>query len=84
MPRVYLTQSQRAEAEIERQKTSLADGVAYHKAKGRLTNAEVGNGLEIGGRTIGRILDGHDAQLTISQTLRLLRFAGFQLTRREP
>lgn len=79
MPRVTLTQEQREAAALERMRETLADGILIRKAKNRLTNEQIGNGLEISSRTIAKILDGGDVKLSISQTMRLIRFAGIQL-----
>ena len=80
MPRVYLTQEQREAAVIDKMRETLTDGVLIQKAKTRLTNEQIGNGLEIGERTIGKIINGADVKLTLSQTMRLLRFAGIRLS----
>lgn len=83
MPRVTLTQEQREAAALERMRELLADGIAERKAIHHLNNEQIGRGLEIGERTIGRVLEGADVKLTISQIMRLLRFAGIELRRKE-
>lgn len=83
MPRVTLTHEQREAAALERMRETLADGILIRKARNRLTNEQIGHGLEIGERTIGRVLEGADVKLTISQIMRLLRFAGIELRRKE-
>ena len=79
MPRAYLTQEQREAAALERMRETLADGILIRKARNRLTNEQIGNGLEIGERTIAKIINGGDVKLTLTQTMRLLRFAGLRL-----
>ena len=83
MPRTYLTQAQREAALIDRMRETLTDGILIQKAKERLTNEQIGNGLEIGERTISKIINGNDVKLSLTQTMRLLQFAGFQLKRRD-
>ena len=83
MPRVTLTQEQREAAALERMRETLVDGIAERKAIHHLNNEQIGRGLEIGERTIGRVLEGADVKLTISQIMRLLRFAGIELRRKE-
>ena len=80
MPKVYLNQEQREAAVIDKMRETLTDSVLIQKAKTRLTNEQIGNGLEIGERTIGKIINGADVKLTLSQTMRLLRFAGIKLS----
>lgn len=79
----YITQQQKETLEIERMRELLADGIAERKAIHHLNNEQIGRGLEIGERTIGRVLEGADVKLTISQIMRLLRFAGIELRRKE-
>ena len=79
----YMTQEDRESIAIVRMRTLLADGIAERKAIHRLNNEQIGRGLEIGERTIGRVLEGADVKLTISQIMRLLRFAGIELRRKE-
>ena len=83
MPRITLTQEQREAAALERMRETLADGILIRKAIHHLNNEQIGRGLEIGERTIGRVLEGADVKLTISQIMRLLRFAGIELRRKE-
>lgn len=83
MPRTYLTQAQREAALIDRMRETLTDGILIQKAKARLTNEQIGNGLEIGERTISKIINGGDVKLSLTQTMRLLQFAGLQLKRRD-
>lgn len=84
MQRGYLTQEQREAAALERMRETLTDGVLIQKAKTRLTNEQIGHGLEIGERTIAKIINGGDVKLTLTQTMRLLRFAGIKLVRSDP
>ena len=84
MPRVTLTQEKREAAALERMRETLADGILIRKARNRLTNEQIGNGLEIGERTIAKIINGGDVKLTLTQTMRLLRFAGIKLVRSDP
>lgn len=79
----YMTQEDRESIAIVRMRTLLADGIAERKAIHHLNNEQIGQGLEIGERTIGRVLEGADVKLTISQIMRLLRFAGIELRRKE-
>lgn len=79
----YMTQEDRESIAIVRTRTLLADGIAERKAIHHLNNEQIGRGLEIGERTIGRVLEGADVKLTISQIMRLLRFAGIELRRKE-
>lgn len=79
----YITQQQKETLEIERMRELLADGIAERKAIHHLNNEQIGRGLEIGERTIGRVLEGADVKLTLTQTMRLLRFAGIELRRKE-
>lgn len=78
MPRVNLTQKQREDAALQRMKDIMIDGLIVNKAKRRMTNAKVGEVVEINDKTIGRIINGGDPQLTITQLLRLMRFAGLK------
>lgn len=79
----YMTQEDRESIAIVRMRTLLADGIAERKSIHHLNNEQIGRGLEIGERTIGRVLEGADVKLTISQIMRLLRFAGIELRRKE-
>lgn len=79
----YMTQEDRESIAIVRMRTLLADGIAERKAIHHLNNEQIVRGLEIGERTIGRVLEGADVKLTISQIMRLLRFAGIELRRKE-
>lgn len=79
MARITLTQEQREAAALERMRETLVDGILIRKARNRLTNEQIGNGLEIGGRTIAKIINGGDVKLTLTQTMRLLRFASLRL-----
>lgn len=79
----YMTQEDRESIAIVHMRTLLADGIAERKAIHHLNNEQIGRGLEIGERTIGRVLEGADVKLTISQIMRLLRFAGIELRRKE-
>lgn len=80
----YMTQEDRESIAIVRMRELLADGIAELKAIHHLNNEQIGRGLEIGERTIGRVLEGADVKLTISQIMRLLRFAGIKLVRSDP
>ena len=84
MPRVTLTQEQREAAALERMRETLADGILIRKARNRLTNEQIGHGLEIGENPISRIINGYDVKLNLSQILRLMRFAGIKLVRSDP
>ena len=81
MPRVYLTQQQREDAALDRMKEALVNGLLVNKALRRMTNVKVGESVRINDKTIGRIINGGDPQLTITQVLRLIQFAGFRLER---
>ena len=83
MPRVTLTQEQREAAALERMRETLADGILIRKARNRLTNEQIGHGLEIGERTTAKIINGGDVKLTLTQTMRLLHFAGLRVVRSE-
>ena len=83
MPRVYLTQQQREDAALDRMKETLVNGLLVNKALRRMTNVKVGESVQINDKTIGRILNGADPQLTMTQVLRLIRFAGFSLEKEE-
>ena len=75
----YMTQEDRESIAIVRMRTLLADGIAERKAIHHLNNEQIGRGLEIGERTIAKIINGGDVKLTLTQTMRLLRFAGLRL-----
>lgn len=75
----YITQQQKETLEIERMRELLADGIAERKAIHHLNNEQIGRGSEIGERTIAKIINGGDVKLTLTQTMRLLRFAGLRL-----
>ena len=75
----YITQQQKELLEIERMRELLSDGIAERKAIHHLNNEQIGRGLEIGERTIAKIINGGDVKLTLTQTMRLLRFAGLRL-----
>lgn len=79
----YMTQEDRESIAIVRMRTLLADGIAERKAIHHLNNEQIGRGLEIGERTIAKIINGGDVKLTLTQTMRLLRFAGIELRRKE-
>ena len=78
MPRVNLTQKQREDAALQRMKDIMIDGLVVNKARRRMTNAKVSEVVDINDKTIGRIINGGDPQLTITQLLRLMRFAGLK------
>lgn len=75
----YMTQEDRESIAIVRMRELLADGIAERKAIHHLNNEQIGRGLEIGERTIAKIINGGDVKLTLTQTMRLLRFAGLRL-----
>ena len=75
----YMTQEDRESIAIVRMRTLLADGIAERKAIHHLNNEQIGHGLEIGERTIAKIINSGDVKLTLTQTMRLLRFAGLRL-----
>lgn len=76
MPRVYLSQNQRDDAALEKMKATVVDGLVINKALRRMTNAGIAEAVRINDKTIGRIINGGDPQLTITQVLRLIQFAG--------
>lgn len=82
MPRVYLTAEQRERAAIDKIRLALSDGIAVQKSRSRLTNKDVAHGLELGERTIANIINQEDVKLTVSQTIRLLRFAGLTVAKK--
>ena len=83
MPRTYLTQAQREEAMLDRLRETMIDGLVVNKALRRMTNAKVAESVHINDKTIGRIINGGDPQLTITQVLRLIRFAGLTLEKED-
>lgn len=82
MPRVCLTQEQRERDAVNQIREALADGIAIQKARNRLTNRQVAGGLDVGERTIANLLHQEDVKLTVSQTIRLLRFAGLTVAKK--
>ncbi len=83
MPRVYLTAEQREQAAIDKIRLALSDGIAVQKSRNRLTNKDVAHGLELGERTIANIINQEDVKLPISQVIRLLKFAGLSIVKKE-
>ena len=83
MPRTYLTQAQREEAMLDRLRETMINGLVVNKALRRMTNAKVAESVQINDKTIGRIINGGDPQLTITQVLRLIRFAGLTLEKED-
>ena len=83
MPRTYLTQAQREEAMLDRLRETMINGLVVNQALRRMTNAKVAESVQINDKTIGRIINGGDPQLTITQVLRLIRFAGLTLEKED-
>ena len=79
----YISSIEKSDAEIRRMFSFLVDGVASQKERNRLSNSQIGYNLDIGKNTIAKLLDDQDVHLTATQLLRLIRFAGFKLSRRD-
>ena len=82
MPRVCLTQEQRERDAVNQIREALAEGIAIRRARNRLTTRQVAGGRDVGERTIANLLHQEDVKLTVSQTIRLLRFAGLTVAKK--
>lgn len=79
MPQVHMTQAQREQAALDKMIDTISDAVLVQKARKRLSNEQIEHDLEIEYRKISKIINGGDVKLTLTQTMRLLRFAGLRL-----
>ncbi len=79
MPKVYLTEDQRAQARRQRIRRQLGDGLAVAKNRIRGTNKSMAHDLGMNHETFAKLLAAEDVRLSIDNFLRLIDAAGMEV-----
>lgn len=82
MPKVLITQEQRAEERSRKMREAIADGLCITRRRSGLSIEALGRTAGVGRNTMSKILAGEDVTLSVNTLLRLLDLAGMSLTGR--
>lgn len=82
MPKVMLTQEQKAQERYRKLRVCIGDRVASAKRREDLTLMELANGLSMGHTTVAKLMDGADVSLSTTKFLQILDLAGLMLVDR--
>ena len=83
MPRVYLTEEQRAEAKRQKTRRLLGDGLAVLKNRTRSTNQSLAHDLGVNHVTLSKLMSAEDVRLSVDKLLYLLDVSGLEIKQKE-